>query len=66
VTGRKLGKKYRLKDPKGRKLKNKKRQREHDRKEEPQRGPVVPNRRCLYSFPHGFNIFYAWYFHYNC
>jgi hypothetical protein len=33
------------KDPKGRKWKNQKRQREHDRKEEPKRAPVVPNRR---------------------
>jgi hypothetical protein len=34
-----------LKDTKGRKLKNQKRQREHDRKEEPKRALVVPNRR---------------------
>jgi hypothetical protein len=40
-----LEKKYSSTDPKGRKWKNRKRQREHDRKEEPKRAPVVPNRR---------------------
>jgi hypothetical protein len=34
--------KYSSKDPKGRKWKNRKRSREHDRKEEPKRAPVVP------------------------
>jgi hypothetical protein len=42
-------KKYSSKDPKGRKWKNRKRQREHGRKEEPKAerelDPVVPNRR---------------------
>jgi hypothetical protein len=42
-----FGKKYSLKDPKGRKWKNQERYREHDRKEEPKRAPVVPNRRDL-------------------
>jgi hypothetical protein len=40
-----LEKIYSSKDPIGRKWKNQKRQREHDRKEEPKRVPVVPNRR---------------------
>jgi hypothetical protein len=40
-----FGKKYSLKDPKGSKWKNQKRQREHDKKEEPKRAPVVRNRR---------------------
>jgi hypothetical protein len=42
---KKVWKKYSSKDPKGRKWKNRKRQREHDRKEESKRAPVVPNRR---------------------
>jgi hypothetical protein len=42
---KKVWKKIQFKDPKGRKWKNRKRQREHDRKEEPKRVPVVPNRR---------------------
>jgi hypothetical protein len=43
--GKSLKKKYSSKDPKGRKWKNRKRQREHNRKEKPKRAPVVPNRR---------------------
>jgi hypothetical protein len=43
---KKVWKKYSSKDSKGRKWKNRKRQRdEHDRKDEPKRAPVVPNRR---------------------
>jgi hypothetical protein len=42
-----LEKKYSLKDPKGRNWKNWKRQREHDRKDEPKRASVVQNRRGL-------------------
>jgi hypothetical protein len=40
-------KRYSFKDPKGRTLikDKRKRQREHDRKEEQRRAPVVPNRR---------------------
>jgi hypothetical protein len=38
------------KDPKGRNCRNWKRQREHDRKDEPKRAPVVPNRRVLLLF----------------
>jgi hypothetical protein len=40
-----LGKKYSSKDPKCRQWKNRKRQTEHDRKKEPKRAPVVPDRR---------------------
>jgi hypothetical protein len=37
-----FGKKYSSRDTKGRKWKNQKRQREHDRKEEPNKVYVVP------------------------
>jgi hypothetical protein len=38
-------KKYKLESPKGRRWKNRKRSREHDRKEEPKRAPEIPSRR---------------------
>jgi hypothetical protein len=38
-------KKIQLEGPKGRRWKNRKRSREHDRKEEPERAPVVPSRK---------------------
>jgi hypothetical protein len=37
--------KIHLEGPKGRRWENRKRSREHDRKEEPKRAPVVPSRR---------------------
>jgi hypothetical protein len=37
--------KIQLEGPKGRRWKNRKRSREHDRKEELKRAPVVPSRR---------------------
>jgi hypothetical protein len=40
-------KENRSKDPKGSKWKIPERSREHVRKEEPKRAPVVPNRRAL-------------------
>jgi hypothetical protein len=42
---KKVWKKIQFNRSKGRNWKNQKRQREHDRKEEPKRAPVVPNRR---------------------
>jgi hypothetical protein len=41
-------KKIQLEGPKSRRWRNRKRSREHDRKEEPKRAPVVPSRRGFF------------------